>query len=329
MAGGAWIFAEHRDGRFKQITRELLGKGKELARGRGEELAALVLGHGVEGLAAGLGKYGADRVYVADDPVLAAYSTEGYAAVLARLIREKGPAVVLLGATALGKDLAPRVAARVGAGLASDCTALELDGTGNLVVTRPVYAGKAYVKVGFPRGYPQMATVRPKAVAAAKPCGEASAVVERVSAGISAGDIRARVRELIQAATQAVELTEADIVVSGGRGMKSGENFKLLHELAGVLGAAVGASRAAVDAGWVPHSMQVGQTGKVVSPILYIACGISGSIQHQAGMSSSRYIVAINKDPEAPIFKIANYGIVGDLFEVVPLLTEEFRKLKE
>jgi electron transfer flavoprotein alpha subunit len=249
---------------------------------------------------------------------------DGHADVLADIVRRTDPAVVLMSASFRGRDLAPRLAAKLGAGLVSDVTGVEVVEDGRLRITRPIYAGKAIARV-VEKSRPQMATVRPNVFPVPPPDPSRTAQVEEVEAEV--GDIRAIVREVVQTATGRVELTEADIIVSGGRGMGGPENYALIRELADVLGAAVGASRAAVDAGWRPHSDQVGQTGKTVSPTLYIACGISGAIQHLAGMKSSRYIVAINKDPEAPIFKVADYGIVADLFTAVPLLTEEFRKL--
>lgn len=327
MASGVWIIAEQRDGRLRKTAYELLGKGRELADQLGQELAALLLGYQVEGLAATLGQYGADKVYVADSEMLKLYSSEGYSRVIADLAKEYQPSIILAGATAMGKDLAPRVAAKLQAGVGSDCTALELDGD-RLVMTRPIYAGKAQTKV-VSRTTPQMATVRPNVMPPAEADPARKAEIIRVVPNVEASDIRARVVEVQESGGDKVELTEADIIVSGGRGMKGPENYAIIEELAGLLGAAVGASRAAVDAGWRPHSDQVGQTGKVVSPNLYIACGISGAMQHLAGMSSSKVIVAINKDPEAPIFKVADYGVVGDLFKVVPALTEEVRKLRQ
>jgi electron transfer flavoprotein alpha subunit len=271
-----------------------------------------------------LAQYGAQKTYVADDPSLENYSAEGYTNVLANLVKQTQPALVLLGATTTGKDLAPRLAARLAVGLASDCTDSTVQ-NGELLATRPIYAGKAIATVRE-LVRPYMATVRPNVFPAPQADPSREAAVEIIPA--DAGEIRAKVLEMIKEAGERIELTEADIIVSGGRGLKDPANFALIEELAGVLGAAVGASRAAVDAGWKDHSYQVGQTGKVVTPTLYIACGISGAIQHLAGMKTSKYIVAVNKDPEAPIFKIANYGIVGDLLKVVPVLTEEFKRMK-
>jgi electron transfer flavoprotein alpha subunit len=324
MPGNVLVVAEHRDGDLKKVGFEMLGEGTRIAEELGGVVEAVLLGSGVSDMADALAHYGAARVYLADAPSLEKYSGEGYTAVLARLIQRAEPAVVLLGATVQGKDLAPRVAARLGLGLASDCTAFEVAADGRLIITRPLYGGRAIATV-VEKTTPQMATVRPNLMVPLEADTSRTAPVERLAVEISY--IRAKVIDLIQeAGRQQVGLAEADIIVSGGRGLKGPENFRLLEELADVLGAAVGASRAAVDADWIDHSHQVGQTGKTVTPNLYVACGISGAVQHLAGMKTARYIVAINKDPEAPIFRVADYGIVGDLFEVVPILIEEFKK---
>ncbi|MBI5166556.1 MAG: electron transfer flavoprotein subunit alpha/FixB family protein [candidate division NC10 bacterium] len=326
MAGGVWVFAEHRDGSLRKVTLEAMSAGKGLAGLLGEELAAVLMGEGVAPLADTLAHHGAQKVFLAQDSSLAKYTTNAYATVLSQLVLQNQPSILLFGATAQGRDLAPRVAMRLEAPLASDCTALSLDEKGRLVATRPIYAGKVIATV-LAEGSSQMATLRPNMVPISEPDSLRKAEVVKVSAGPSPEGIRTRILEVVQEVAGAVDLAEADIIVSGGRGIKGPENFAIIRELASVLRAAVGASRAAVDAGWIPHQHQVGQTGKVVSPKLYIACGISGAIQHLAGMRSSKCIVAINKDPEAPIFKVADYGIVGDFFQVVPLLTEEFKKL--
>jgi len=325
MPSNVLIVAEHRDGDLKKVTFEMLGEGTRIAEKLGGVAEAALLGSDVSGLTDALAHYGAAKVYLADDPSLEKYSGEGYTTVLARLIRKAEPVVVLLGATNQGKDLASRVAARLGLGLASDCTAFDVAAGGRLVITRPVYGGRAIATV-VEKTTPQMATVRPNVMAPLEPDALKTAPMERLTVEI--GNIRAQVIGLVQeSGQQQVGLAEAEIIVSGGRGLKGPENFCLLEELADVLGAAVGASRAAVDAGWIDHSHQVGQTGRTVTPNLYIACGISGAVQHLAGMKTAKYIVAINKDPEAPIFKVADYGIVGDLFEAVPILTEEFKKI--
>ncbi|MFN2242626.1 MAG: electron transfer flavoprotein subunit alpha/FixB family protein [Anaerolineae bacterium] len=323
MANNVLVIAEQRDGVLKKVAFEMLGAGAELAAGLGGTVEAALLGSGLGDLANTLAQYGATKVYVADDEGLAAYSSEGYTDTLAALIGKTEPAIILLGATAMGKDLAPRLAARLGVGLASDCTALEIDG-GRLLATRPIFAGKALAKVKL-NGDPQMATVRPNVLPAPEPNTSAMATVEPVAALID--NVRATVVDIIGAGEGEIDVAEADIIVSGGRGVGGPEGFAPVRSLAKTLGAAVGASRAAVDAGWIEHSHQVGQTGKTVTPNLYIACGISGAIQHQAGMKTSKVIVAVNKDPEAPIFAIANYGIVGDLFQVVPLLEKELQAL--
>lgn len=326
MAKGIWVFAEVKDGTVRKITFELLSQGRKMAEKLGEELSAVLLGSGVEGLTGRLAEY-ADKVYWADDPALAQYTTDAYAGVLTGLLKEHQPSVFLCGATVTGKDLSPRVATRLQTGLATDCTGLTLGDDGLLVARRPVYAGKAYIEVVCPSSRPQMASVRPNVLEMLPPDGAKKGEVIKVDAKLEAASLRTAVLEVVKAAGAKVDLTEANIIVSGGRGMKGPENFKVLEELAAVLNATVGASRAAVDSGWREHGDQVGQTGKVVTPNLYIACGISGAIQHLAGMGSSKVIVAINKDPDAPIFQKADYGIVEDLFKVLPVLTEEFKKL--
>lgn len=324
MSNDVLVVAEIRDGALKKISLEMLGEGRNIADQLGGDVQAVALGHGVADVATTLAHYGAQKIFVADDPSLENYTAEGYTNVLANLVKQTRPALVLLGATTAGKDLAPRLAARLAVGLASDCTGFAVQ-DGEVLMTRPIYAGKAIATIKE-AGRPYMATIRPNIFAAPEADTSRAAEVENIPA--DAGEIRAKVLEMIMEAGERVELTEADIVVSGGRGLKAPEHFALIEELADVLGAAVGASRATVDAGWKDHSYQVGQTGKVVTPTLYIACGISGAIQHLAGMKTSKYIVAVNKDPEAPIFKVADYGIVGDLFKVVPVLTEEFKKMK-
>lgn len=326
MAKGIWVFAEQRDGKLKNVSFELLCACRKIANETGEELAAVLFGKDVSQLADALAEYGADKVFIADDAKLASYTTDAYSKVLADLIKEHKPSVLLMGCTILGRDLAARVAQKMGAGLMTDCTGLAME-EGNLVFTRPIYAGKAFVKAACPEARPVMATIRPNVLPAEMLQAGRKAEVINAAVNIGEPDLRQIIRDVIKQISTRPELTEANVIVSGGRGMKGPENFKLIEDLADVLGAAVGASRAAVDAGWKPHSFQVGQTGKTVSPTLYIACGISGAIQHLAGMGSSKCIVAVNKDPEANIFKVADYGIVGDLFEVVPILIEECKKL--
>jgi len=309
-------FAEHREGALRRSALEAVGEAKRLAGALSATVESVLIGPGVRGLADELAAHGAARVHAYEQPELQAYATEPYARALAQVIGAVKPTAVLVPFTAMGRDLAPRVAAKVGAGLVSDCVALLVE-DGRLQARRPMYAGRAFATVRW-EGEPQMATLRPNVFSAGTP--DASRKAEVVSATVDAS-ARARVKEVHATAAGKVELTEAQIIVSGGRGLKGAENFPLVEGLANALGAAVGASRAIVDAGWVDHQYQVGQTGKTVSPSLYVAVGISGAIQHLAGMSSSKTIVAINKDADAPIFKVANYGVVGDLFELLPRLT--------
>jgi len=328
MVKGIWVFAEHSEGSIRKVAFEILSEARKIADKLGEELSAVIMGDKVEELAEKCGHYGADKVYLVENALLKDYTTEGYAKDLTDLIKQYQPSILLAGATVTGKDLFPRVAARLETGLAVDCTDIGLDGNNQFVVKRPMFAGKVYAEVGFSDATPKMASIRPNVLILGQPDESRKVEVIRFTAEISPDDIRTKVVEVVKTAGEKADLTEAEIIVSGGRGMKGPENFKILEEMAEVLNATVGASRAAVDAGWRPQSDQVGQTGKVVSPNLYIACGISGAIQHFAGMGTSKYIVAINKDPEAVIFGKCDYGICDDLFKVVPKLTEEFKKLK-
>jgi electron transfer flavoprotein alpha subunit len=323
MGNNVLVFAEQRDGVLKKVAFEMLGAGADLAATLGGSAEAALLGSDLDGLADTLAHYGATTVHVADDDSLSIYSSEGYTNALGALVDQVEPAIILIGATAMGTDLAPRLAARLGVGLATDCTALEID-EGRLLATRPIFAGKALARVKL-NGTPQLATVRPNVLAAPEPDAALTATVKTVAA--SADDVRAVVADIAGMGEGEIDVAEADIIVSGGRGVGGPEGFAPVRSLAKTLRAAVGASRAAVDAGWIEHAHQVGQTGKTVTPNLYIACGISGAIQHLAGMKTSKVIVAVNKDPEAPIFKLANYGIVGDLFQVVPLLEKELQAL--
>ena len=327
MAQGIWVIAEQKEGKLKKVTLEMLSKAKEMAQG--QEVVALLLGSQVEGLAAEMGAYGADKVLVFDAEVLKDYTTDAYTKVIADAVKEGDPNILLGPATATGKDLLPRVAARLNTGLASDCVELKTE-DGKLVATRPMYAGKCVVDAVIPDSTPQMASVRPNVLAVGEPDSSKQAEAVKKDVSVTDADLKAVLKEIVKGASEQVDLTEAAVIVAGGRAMKEKDNFKLLWDLAEVLGpgTTVGASRAAVDSGYAEHSMQVGQTGKVVNPNLYIACGISGAIQHLAGMRTSKVIVAINKDAEAPIFQKADYGIVGDLFKIVPLLTEEIKKLK-
>jgi electron transfer flavoprotein alpha subunit len=319
------VFCEQREGRLKKVAFEALCVGYAIAEKRGGELTAAILGSGIAGLAPEVVKFGVNKVITVDDPGLEFYTPDGYAGALEKLCREHRPHTVVLSATVMGKDLGATLAARLETAIIPDCTALEFDDTGNPIMTRPFYAGKAVTRVTAPSANPLVISMRPRAYGA-QPENDKGAQI--VASDTKPDELRTRVAEIVKAVIKTVELTEADIIISGGRGMKGPENYPILEELAAVVNAAVGASRAAVDAGWRDHQFQVGQTGKVVTPSLYIACGISGAIQHLVGMINSKTIVAINKDSEANIFKVADYGIVGDLFKIVPMLTEEFRKQK-
>jgi len=318
---GVWVWVEHNDGKIAPISLEVLGVARQIAGERGEEVTAVVTGHDVAQVAAGAFNYGADAVIGADDETLADFRVEAHGPLVAGLIEERSPAVLLTGASIHGGDLAAWVAARLDAGLVPDGTSVNVE-DGTVVVTRPVYAGKllSHTRV---TGDLQVITLRSRAFPAAEETG-ATGQAEWVDPAVGEEEIPTKVLS-IESAGGEVSLTDARIIVSGGRGVGGPEGFAPVRELAEVLNAAVGASRATVDAGWIPYDHQVGQTGKTVSPDLYIANGISGAIQHQAGMRTSKVIVAVNTDPEAPIFKIASYGIVGDLFKVLPALTEEFR----
>jgi electron transfer flavoprotein alpha subunit len=319
------VFCEQREGKLKKVAFEDLCVGYAMAEKRGEDLAAVIIGSGIKSLADEVKKFGVNKVITVDDPSLQFYTPDGYAGALEKLCREHKPHTVVLSSTVMGKDLSATLAARLETAIIPDCTALEFNDAGDPIMTRPVYAGKAITRVKAPSANPLVITMRPRAYGA-QPAMDKGAQI--VTSDAAPAELRTKVAEIVKVVIKTVELTEADIIISGGRGMKGPENYGILEELAGVVNAAVGASRAAVDAGWRDHQFQVGQTGKVVAPSLYIACGISGAIQHLVGMINSKAIVAINKDSEANIFKVADYGIVGDLFKVVPMLTEEFRKQK-
>jgi electron transfer flavoprotein alpha subunit len=326
MAGEVLVVCEQADGKLKVISNEILTKGREISAALGTGLSAVIAGSGIEPLGQELSKW-ADKVFILDSPQLASYTTDGYAKALANPITAQQPKLVLCGASSQGRDLIPRIAARLKGGLASNCSNLKAE-NGSLVATRPVYGEKTYAQVALKDDGLQFVSIRPKAVVPVEPEAPAGGQVFKIDPNVAPEDLRTSVVETIKGTGGVIELTEADIIVSGGRGTKGDEGFKCVEDLAKELDAAVGASRSVVDAGWKAHSFQVGQTGKVVSPQLYIATGISGAIQHLAGMRTSKVIVAINKDPEAPIFKVADYGIVADLFQACPLLTEEIRKLK-
>jgi electron transfer flavoprotein alpha subunit len=326
---GVLVFAEQHRGRLRDCALELLGAGQKLAGTLHQELAAALMGSEVETLCPILFAHGADKVYLLEDEELKRYHTEPYADALSGVITQYKPSIVLFGATTTGRDLAPRIAARLRTGLTADCTGLEIeDKTGFLLQVRPAFGGNIMATIKCANHRPQMATVRPKVMKKPVPDFSRRGEMIRIDGRVDSKSLRTRILHIIEAADQMVNLEEAEIVVSGGRGLEKAENFHLLEELAKVLGGSVGASRAAVDAGWKPHPFQVGQTGKTVCPKLYIACGISGAIQHLVGMQTSDIVVAINKDPEAPILKVADFGIVGDLFQVVPALTHVIRKLK-
>lgn len=323
---GIFAFIESRGGEIRGISREAVTAARTVAEATGDIVHGFVLGEpGVSKAAVEIGTYGAARVVVAESADFALYSPEGYTALVADFIERQGCRVAVFGGSAMGKDLAPRVAARLGVGYSADCTNLEMV-DGRLVATRPRFAGKVTAREAFDVE-PAIVSIRPNVFTPRER--PADGELQFVNLSPQGADFGSVVREIRAASGKKLDVGEATVVVSGGRGLKDPENFKLLEELADALGGAVGASRAVVDAGWRPHSEQVGQTGKTVSPQLYFAIGISGAIQHLAGMRTSRYIVAINKDPDAPIFKVADYGIVGDLFEIVPRLTEEIRKLRD
>lgn len=328
-AKDVWIFIEHELGKVPSISFELLGQGRKLADVVGCKLCGMLFGEkeSVEPFAKEAIAYGAERVYVMESPLLKEYRTDPYAEAAVSLIRKFKPEIVLFGATTQGRDFAGRVATTLETGLTADCTGLDIDPeTKYLVQDRPAFGGNIMATIlDHPQFRPQMATVRPKVFPVPPKDDSRKGEILRETLPMTEDQVRTKILEFIKGA-ETVNLSDAEIIVSGGRGMGGPENFKVLRELAAVLGAAVGASRAAVDSGWIPYEHQVGQTGRTVRPKIYIACGISGSIQHQAGMKTSDIIVAINKDGEAPIFKIATYGIVGDLFSVVPQLTQEFKK---
>ncbi|MEI6970540.1 MAG: electron transfer flavoprotein subunit alpha [bacterium] len=323
-----WVFAEHCEGKVNTVTYELLGKGRKLADDLGMDLCAVLLGKDIKDRANDLIARGADKVYLVDRPELEYFQDEIYSNVLIEVVNKYKPNIFLCGATTVGRSLASRVAVKVHTGLTADCTGLDIDpATKNLVQTRPAFGGNIMAAIITPNHRPQMATVRHKVMKeAVADAGRSGRVFSEKIGEDLLKSLAKRVRFEKDTSTT-VNIADADIIVSGGRGLLKPESFLVVRELADVLGAAVGASRAAVDAGWIPYSHQVGQTGKTVCPKIYFACGISGQIQHLAGMSSSDIIVAINKDPDAPIFKSATYGIVGDVLKVVPLLTAEFRKI--
>ena len=326
---GVWVYIEQFAGQARNVGYELLSEGRKLADEMKQELAAIVIGDHVDHLTKEVIARGANKVYLVEGPEFKNFSTDAYTITLTDLINTYKPSVILMGATTDGRDLGPRVACRVTTGLTADCTNLGIDEVTGLVAwTRPAFGGNIMATILCPEHRPQMGTVRPNVFKRTAPDFSLTGEIIKVASKVKELDIRTTLIDIIKVSTVSCNLEEAEIIVSGGRGMGKPENFTLIEELANVLGGAVGSSRAAVDAGWMPAPHQVGQTGKTVGPHVYFACGISGAIQHVAGMSSSDIVIAINKDPEAPIFKIANYGIVGDVIEVIPALIEEIKKSK-
>lgn len=318
-----WVFAEQRQGTLTPVVVELLGEGRKLADKLDVKLCALLVGSNVKDLIQTLIHYGADRVYCVDNELLEKYTTDGYSKAVCIAVESYKPEIIMMGATHIGRDLAPRIASKLNTGLTADCTGLEIDPEdGKLRQTRPAFGGNLMATIICPETRPQMCTVRPGVMdKAIKDTNRTGETIE-IEVDISQKDIRTKVLEIVKIKRDMIPLTDADVIVSGGMGIKNAEGFKMLKELADVLGGTLGASRATVDAGWIDKSRQVGQTGTTVRPKLYIACGISGAIQHLAGMQESGMIVAINTNPNAPIFEVADYGIVGDVYEVVPQLIE-------
>ena len=337
---GVFVFAQQVDNVLSGIALELVGKGKELAKDLGTEVTAVLIGSDVKGLCTEMAEYGADRIIVVDDPELKEYRTEPYAHALAEVIRKYKPEVMLVGATAIGRDLGPRVSARIHTGLTADCTQLEIGDFpitpvpgkeqkhNQLLMTRPAFGGNTIATIACPDFRPQMATVRPGVMQKAPRVEGAQAVIEEFNPGFTPNHNYVEILDIVKAVSDVEDIMDAKILVSGGRGVGSPENFKLLEDLADAIGGTVSCSRAVVDAGWKPKDLQVGQTGKTVRPHVYFAIGISGAIQHLAGMEESDIIIAINKDETAPIFDVADYGVVGDLNKIVPMLTEKIREAK-
>ena len=323
---GVFVFVQQVDGVIANVSYELIGKGKDLAAARGAEVTAVLAGANVGGLAANLARYGADKVILIDDPALETYMTEPYTRALAAVVNRYKPEIMLYGATAIGRDLAPRVSARVHTGLTADCTGLEIqEETGNLLMTRPAFGGNIMATIVCKDHRPQMATVRPGVMQRIHPLEGAACPVDAFAVPDLAAGRNVEILEVVKKISEKMDIQDAKVLVAGGRGMGGPENFVLLENLAAVLGGSVASSRASVDAGWVEKDLQVGQTGKTVRPNLYIACGISGAIQHLAGMEESDVIVAINKDATAPIFGVADLGLVGDVLKILPVLTDALK----
>lgn len=326
---GVFVYVQQVDGRIIKVSYELIGKAKELAADLNTEVTAVLLGAGIQDLVPKLAKYGADRVIVVDDPALETYMTEPYAHALTEVVKAYKPDIVLFGATAIGRDLAPRVSARIHTGLTADCTGLDIVEENNLRMTRPAFGGNIMAQIICPEHRPQMATVRPGVMQRISPIEGAQCKIEAFQVEGLADDRNVEILDIITKVSERMNIQDAKVLISGGRGIGCPENFKLLEELADALGGTISSSRACVDLGWVEKDRQVGQTGSTVRPNLYIACGISGAIQHLAGMEESDIIIAINKDATAPIFDVADYGVVGDLTKIVPMLTQEIRKAHE
>ncbi len=323
---GVWVFAEQRDGVLQKVSLELLGKGKQIAEKLGVELTAVLMGSNVDKLAKELVAYGADKVLLCNHHLLKNYTTDGYTKVLCDLINERKPEILFIGATFVGRDLGPRAAARLATGLTADCTALDIDEESkNLLMTRPAFGGNLMATIVCTEHRPQMATVRPGVFEKLERDVNRNGQIEEIKVNLSDEDVRTKVEKVAKSIKDMMDISEAKVIVSGGRGVGNKESFTLLKELAEVLNGSVAASRAAVDNGWVEKAYQVGQTGKTVRPQLYIACGISGAIQHLAGMQESDYIIAINKDADAAIMKVADLAIVGDLNKVIPELIAEIK----
>ncbi len=324
---GIWVFIEQKNGKVQSVSYELLGKAQELSKKLNCQVSGVLIGNSLDDQLDELIWHGADNIYMVEAPELANFQDEPYTNILVELIKKHKPEILLCGATAIGRSLIARVAIKIKAGLTADCTGLDIDLERKILLqTRPAFGGNIMATIISPNYRPQMATVRHKVMQPMVPDKHRKGKVVKEHFDLSLYASRTKLLDIVEEIESLVNIAEADIIVSGGRGMGGQENFKLLEELAHVMGAAVGASRAAVDSGWLPYSHQVGQTGRTVAPKIYIACGISGQIQHLVGMQSSKIIIAINKDPEAPIFKVATYGVVGDLFQVIPALTKKFKE---
>lgn len=326
---GVWVFAEQREGELQKVSLELLGEGRRVADKLGVKLTALLLGNNVSNLAEKLAAHGADEVLVAEDKNLEHYTTDAYTKVICDLATERKPGILFVGATFIGRDLGPRIAARLSTGLTADCTSIDVEvENGDLLATRPAFGGNLMATIACPDHRPQMATVRPGVFEAVN-TDPSNCKIEKVNVNLADSDVRTKVIETVKTAKDIIDISEAKIIVAGGRGVGSKENFAMLQELADVLGGVVAGSRAAVEKGWIENAYQVGQTGKTVKPTIYIACGISGAIQHVAGMQDSEVIIAINKDETAPIMNVADYGIVGDVKKVLPELIAQAKAIKE